>query len=162
MTRSFSCSRTGTTANQGSSRSARQRASASYSWSASSVLKTCCGSLPPEGQRKPNESAMKKTSSRKKRVSEPSAASLREIPEIDFTKAQVLGRGAVGLRRARALLRAQRGRPKKGVHPGGSSPRSIRFSDAMWRDLERCAKRRRITLHALLREVIAEWLTKAA
>jgi len=105
---------------------------------------------------------MSKTSSKKKRSSEPSAASLRETPEIDFTKAQVLGRGAVGLRRARALLRAQRGRPRKGAQPQGSSPRSIRFSDAMWRDLERYAKRRRITLHALLREVIAEWLTKAA
>jgi hypothetical protein len=32
----------------------------------------------------------------------------------------------------------------------------------MWKDLERRAKRRHMTLHALLREVIAEWLTKAA
>lgn len=104
---------------------------------------------------------MKKASS-KKRVTEPSRASLREIPEIDFSRVVVLGRGAVGLRRARALLKTQQGRPKKGVHPEGSSPRSIRFSDAVWRDLERRAKRRGITLHTLLREVIAEWLTKAA
>jgi len=95
-------------------------------------------------------------------AADPSAASLREIPEVDFSKAVVLGRGAAGLRRARALLKAQRGRPKKGTLPGGSSPRSIRFSDAMWRDLERRARRRGITLHALLREVIADWLAKAA
>ena len=104
---------------------------------------------------------MKKASKRKRTV-EPSAASLREIPEIDFSKAVALGRGAVGLRRARALLKARRGRPKKGTHPDGSSPRSIRFSDAMWRDLERRAKRKGVTLHSLLRKVIAEWLARAA
>jgi hypothetical protein len=103
-----------------------------------------------------------KKADKRKRIAEPSAASLREIPEIDFSKAVVLGRGAIGLRRARALLKARRGRPKKGTHPDGSSPRSIRFSDAMWRDLERRAKRRGVTLHALLREVIAEWLGRAA
>jgi hypothetical protein len=32
----------------------------------------------------------------------------------------------------------------------------------MWLALERRAKERGITLHALLREVIADWLTKAA
>jgi hypothetical protein len=104
---------------------------------------------------------MKKATSRK-RTLEPSAASLRDIPEVDFSKAVVLGRGAAGLRRARALLKARRGRPRRGAAPAGSSPRSIRFSDGMWRDLERCAKRRHVTLHALLREVIAEWLTRAA
>jgi hypothetical protein len=103
-----------------------------------------------------------KKASNKKWPKGPSRASLRDIPEIDVSKAIVLGRGAPGLRRARALVRAQRGRPKKGARPEGSSPRSIRFSDALWRDLERQAKRRRTTLHALLREVIAEWLARAA
>jgi hypothetical protein len=103
-----------------------------------------------------------KKANKRRRTAEPSAASLHEIPEIDFSKAVVLGRGAAGLRRARALLKAKRGRPKKGMQPDGSSPRSIRFSDAMWRDLERRAKRKGVTLHALLREVIAEWLARAA
>ena len=103
---------------------------------------------------------MKKTS--RKPTTEPSAASLRAIPELDFSKAIVLGRGAAGLQRARALLKARRGRPSKGTRAAGSSPRSIRFTDEMWLALERRAKRRGITLHALLREVIAEWLTKAA
>jgi hypothetical protein len=103
-----------------------------------------------------------KKRTRKKRVPEPSTASVREIPEIDFEKAVVLGRGAEGLRKARALFKTKRGRPKKGARPDGSRPRSIRFSDAMWRDLEQRAKQRGIPLHALLREVIAEWLVKAA
>ena len=81
---------------------------------------------------------------------------------MDFSKAVVLGRGVAGLRRARSLLEARRGRPRRGATPAGSSPRSIRFSDRMWKDLERCAKRRHITLHALLREVIAEWLARAS
>jgi hypothetical protein len=102
---------------------------------------------------------MKKT---RKRLSEPSAASLRAIPELDLSKAIVLGRGAKGLQRARALLKERRGRPHKGVTPSGSIPRSVRFTEQMWRELERRAKRRGMTLHALLREVIAEWLTRAA
>jgi hypothetical protein len=32
----------------------------------------------------------------------------------------------------------------------------------MWQQLERQARRRRTTLHALLRDVIAEWLEHAA
>jgi hypothetical protein len=103
-----------------------------------------------------------KKASKKKRAAEPSAASLKEIPEVDFSRAVVLGRGAAGLRRAQALLKARRGRPRKGAQPDGSSPRSIRFSDAMWRALEKRAKQRGITLHALLREVIEAWLTNAA
>jgi hypothetical protein len=98
----------------------------------------------------------------KKKTQEPSRASLLDIPELDFSKAAVLGRGAAGLRNARALLKKRQGRPRKGMPVDGSSPRSIRFSDPMWRELERRAKRRGLTLHALLREVIAEWLTKAA
>ena len=105
---------------------------------------------------------MKKASKKTRRATEPSRASLRDIPEIDFSKAVVLGRGAAGLHKARALLKKRQGRPKKGTRPAGSSPRSIRFSDPMWRELEQRAKRRGVSLHALLREVIAEWLTKAA
>jgi hypothetical protein len=96
------------------------------------------------------------------RKQEPSQASLREIPEVDFSKAAILGRGAAGLRRARALMTARRGRPKKGTRPDGSTPRSVRFSDALWRSVERRARARGITLHALLREVIADWLARAA
>lgn len=104
---------------------------------------------------------MKKTNARKP-DSEPTSRSLKEIPELDFSTAIVLGRGHEGLKRARVLMNAKRGRPRKGARPDGSTPRSIRFSDRMWRDLERRAKRRHVSLHALLREVIADWLTRAA
>ena len=105
--------------------------------------------------------SMKKVTS-KQGSREPTRASLRAIPGLDFSKAIAFGRGAAGLRRARALLKVRRGRPPKGLTPEGSSPRSIRFTDAMWRDLERRARRRKMTLHALLREVIADWLARAA
>jgi len=82
---------------------------------------------------------MKKTT--KRRAAEPSAASLRAVPELDFSKAVVLGRGAAGLRRARSLLKARRGRPRQGTSPAGSSPRSVRFTDQMWLELERRARR---------------------
>jgi hypothetical protein len=36
------------------------------------------------------------------------------------------------------------------------------WSASIWRDLERRAKQKGMKLHALLREVIAEWLRKAA
>ena len=39
---------------------------------------------------------------------EPSEESLREIPEIDFTKAVIFGRGKEGIGRARAFIRAHR------------------------------------------------------
>jgi hypothetical protein len=100
--------------------------------------------------------------SKKQRATEPSRASLRDIPEIDFSNAVLLGRGPVGLRAAHALFASRRGRPRKGIKPDGSLPRSLRFTDAMWRDLKRCAKQRKVTLHGLLRQVISEWLAKAA
>lgn len=105
---------------------------------------------------------MKKASKTVGRKRGPSAASLREIPEVDLKTTLVLGRGDAGLTRARAFLKAARGRPPEGQQAPGSSPRSIRFSDAMWRQLEREARKRRTTLHALLRDVIAEWLERAA
>lgn len=51
---------------------------------------------------------MKKASRGAGRVTEPSAASLREIPELG-PKARVLGRGAAGLRKAKEVLGTKRG-----------------------------------------------------
>lgn len=103
---------------------------------------------------------MKKVSKRKGPVG-PSAESLREIPELG-RNAEVLGRGAAGLRRAKALLSTKRGRPKKGERAEGSSPRSVRLPDRVWKQLEEEAERRGESVHALLREAIAKWLEKAA
>lgn len=103
---------------------------------------------------------MKKVSKRKAGTG-PSAASLREIPELD-KDVKVLGRGAAGLRRAKALLSTKRGRPKKGQRAEGSTPRSVRLPDRVWERLEEEAERRGQSVHALLREAIAKWLETAA
>jgi hypothetical protein len=108
---------------------------------------------------------MKKASERAKRTrhSEPSEASLREIPEVDFTKARVR-RNPYAARIAKEGITVQvgRGRPKKLAEVGGTSPRSVRFADEVWTLLEARARKRGITLHAALREAILAWIERAA
>lgn len=92
---------------------------------------------------------------------EPSAASLREIPPIDPETALSFGRGAEGLRRARAynaLLQSRPGRPKKGELASGSSGRSVRLPDAVWSEIERLAAARGVSGHALMRQAIVQWV----
>jgi Ribbon-helix-helix protein, copG family len=104
---------------------------------------------------------MKKASKVKRHVG-PSAASLRAIPELS-DDAIDFGRGAEGLRRAKAYMRAAKlGRPKAGVKAEGSTPRSVRLPDAAWSALESTAKERGTTVHALLREAVAKFLKRAA
>jgi len=107
---------------------------------------------------------MKKASERKTtRRTEPSEASLREIPEVNFTKARVR-RNPYAARIAKEGITVQvgRGRPKKLAEVGGTSPRSVRFPDEVWRVLEARAKKRGLTLHAALREAILSWIERAA
>ena len=82
----------------------------------------------------------------------PSKASLREMPEVDISKAEIVGRGPEGLRAVLAHVRAKRCRPKKGEVAAGSSPRSVRLRDVEWAALEALASKRHTTLHALLRK----------
>lgn len=105
---------------------------------------------------------MKKASSNKKHP-EPSRASLKEMPEVDFTKARVR-RNPHAARIAKEGITVQvgRGRPHKLTEVGGTSPRSVRFPDEVWEMLETHAKKRGITLHAALREAILTWLKQAA
>jgi hypothetical protein len=108
---------------------------------------------------------MRKTTERTKRTrrSEPSEASLKEIPEVDFTKAR-MRRNPYVARIAKEGITVQvgKGRPKKLAEVGGTSPRSVRFPDEVWRLLETRAKRRGLTLHAALREAILAWIERAA
>lgn len=97
-----------------------------------------------------------------KRVREPSAASLREIPPVDSTNAVYLGRGAEGLAKALAWSRSKRGRPKKGERAEGTVTRSVRLPKAAWKALEAIAKKSDTTVHALIREAIADELRRAA
>ena len=104
---------------------------------------------------------MKKANRRRQR--EPSERSLREIPEVDF-RGLHLKRNPYARRIATEGLVVQvgRGRPKRILESGGTTPRSVRFPDAIWALLERRAKAKKLTLHAALREAILEWARSAA
>jgi hypothetical protein len=94
---------------------------------------------------------------------EPSARSLHEIPEVDFRRLRVK-RNPYARRIATEGLVVQvgRGRPKRLLESGGTTPRSVRFPPAVWAVLERRARAKRLTLHAALREAILEWARSAA
>ena len=104
---------------------------------------------------------MKKASRRAQR--EPSRRSLREMPEVDFRKVRVK-RNPYARRIAEEGLVVQvgRGRPRRMLEAGGTTPRSVRFPDQSWTLLERRAKAKGLTLHAALREAILEWAQRQA
>jgi hypothetical protein len=95
------------------------------------------------------------------RSQEPSRASLKEIPPMDFSKAR-RNPYAARLRKEGLTVQVGKGRPKKLLEVGGTTPRSVRFPDVVWESLEKQAKKRGMTLHAALRAAILEWLTNAA
>jgi len=69
---------------------------------------------------------MKKAS--KKRQREPSKASLREMPEVDFSGARVRRNPYAKRIKAEGLVvQVGRGRPQKLLEVGGTVPRSVRF-----------------------------------
>ncbi len=91
------------------------------------------------------------------RPREPSAASLREIPEVDFGRARVRRTPYATRVAAEGIVHVGRGRPKKGTETGPTVPRSVRFPAQLWRELEAKAKAEGLTLHAALRAAILEW-----
>ncbi len=94
---------------------------------------------------------------------EPSRKSLREMPEVGFRTARVR-RNAYARQIASEGLMVQvgRGRPKRLLESGGTTPRSVRFPDAIWALLERRARAKHLTLHAALRQAILEWARSTA
>ena len=104
---------------------------------------------------------MKKAKTRSDR--EPSAASLREIPEVDFSKSRIRRNPYVArVAREGLVVQIGRGRPKKLLEVGGTRPRSVRFSDVVWKQIEVVARARGLSVHAALREAILAWLGRAA
>ncbi len=100
---------------------------------------------------------------RQARHAEPSKASLREIPEIDFSSAKVRKNPYAARIAAEGLVvQVGRGRPKKLLEVGETRPRSVRFPEAVWKRLQARAKKKGLTLHAALREAILTWLKDAA
>jgi hypothetical protein len=87
----------------------------------------------------------------------PSAASLAEIPEPDFSVARVLrNKYAARAAESAASLQYGRGRPRAGNEVGPTTTRSLRLPEEMWQALEEEAKQSSTTVHALLREIVAE------
>ena len=104
---------------------------------------------------------MKKASRKPQRA--PSKASLREMPEVDFSRARVRQNPYAKRIKAEGLVvQVGRGRPQKLLEAGGTVPRSVRFSPAVWALLERRAKAKGLSLHAALREAIVAWARRAA
>lgn len=99
----------------------------------------------------------------KRKATEPSKASLHEIPEVNFATAKIR-RNPYAARIAREGIEVQigRGRRRKLLEGGETEPRSVRFLAAIWKRLEGTAKRKGLTLHAALRKAILEWLKAVA
>ena len=96
-----------------------------------------------------------------KKAHEPSAASLRAIPEVDFSKAKVRRNPyAARIAREGIVVNAGRGRPKKGQETGPTIPRSVRFAAPVWKLLEQRAKEDGVSLHAALRAAVMEWVVR--
>lgn len=94
---------------------------------------------------------------------EPSKRTLCEMPEVDFQTAGVKRNPYARRIAAQGLVvQVGRGRPRRLLESGGTTPRSVRFPDEIWTLLERRAKAKGITLHAALRAAILEWARNAA
>ena len=94
---------------------------------------------------------------------EPSKRSLREVPEVNFSKARVRRNPyAACIAREGIVIQVGRGRPKKMLEVGGTRPRSVRFPAAIWKQIAVRARTKGLTVHAALREAIMAWLKAAA
>jgi hypothetical protein len=99
----------------------------------------------------------------KKQQREPSKASLQAMPEIDFSKSQARPNPYAKRISAEGItIQVGRGRPHKMLETGGTIPRSVRFSPAIWALLEERAREKGLSLHAALREAILTWTRDAA
>ncbi len=91
----------------------------------------------------------------------PSAASLRAVPEPDLVSTRARANPyARRLALGGITLQSHRGRPRKGDEVGGTSPRSIRLPSVAWDALEREARRGRVTVHAVIRTAITDYLSR--
>ena len=93
---------------------------------------------------------------------EPSAASLKAMPERDFAGTRVRrNHHAARIAKEGITVQIGRGRPRKLAEVGGTSPRSVRSSDPLWAMLTKRAKDEGLSLHAALRQAILAWLKRA-
>lgn len=95
------------------------------------------------------------------RQREPSRASLREMPEVDFSKAR---RNPYAARIAKEGITIQigRARPRQLVAPSAVPSVSVDLPKTLWKRVEARAAARGISVETALREAIIEWATEAA
>ena len=89
---------------------------------------------------------------------EPSRDTLAEIPEVDFANAPLRRRTRSQTKAATITLQIGKGRPPRGSEVGATSVRSIRLPASVWRSLEQRAARQRMTVHAVLRNAVVDYL----
>ena len=105
--------------------------------------------------------------------SEPSAESLKEMPELDFSKSVRLGRGLHARKIAEAggyvikpdgeaahFVQTRQGRPRKGEPKATTQTKNVRLPPELWATIERVANDNGISLHAAMRQAMVEWLNK--
>ena len=97
-----------------------------------------------------------------RRIEEPSAASLREMPELDFTKTRLRPNPYAARIAAEGRFHVAPGRPRKGTETGPTVPRSIRFPAPVWRQIEKRATAEGLTLHAALRAAVVAWMRQGS
>ena len=97
---------------------------------------------------------------RPEKFDEPSAASLREMPEVDLKTAKWHRNPYAARIAIEGIQLPGRGRPRKGAETGPTVPRSIRFPQSVWKQLERRAKADGLTLHAAVRAAIVRWMAE--
>ena len=91
---------------------------------------------------------------------EPSAASLRDMPEADFSRIRVRPNKYAASAAEKALkIQYGKGRPRKGAESGPTPARTLRLPTAIWKALEQEARERSTTVHALLRELVATYVS---
>jgi hypothetical protein len=106
-------------------------------------------------------------------VKYPSKASLREMPERHANTKTKPNKFAAKIAKQGGLtyqvdgekprwVPLPQGRPKKSTATEPSKPRSVRLPDSVWDELQARAQRRGVGVHTLLRELVAEFLRKAA
>jgi len=95
------------------------------------------------------------------RIREPSKASLRAIPEVDFDAVRVRRNPYAGRIAATGMIHVRMGRPRKGAETGPTVPRSIRFPAPVWKLLEARARSEGLSLHSALRAAILDWAARS-
>ena len=99
----------------------------------------------------------------------PSAKSLKEIPEVDFSKSVRRGLYARKISKdggyyvqpdgeAASFVQTRQGRPKKDEPKATTQTKNVRLPPEVWEVMERAAEEHGLSLHAAMRRALLEWL----